>query len=305
MFVYIVLDIAYITMGNKNGVHKIIYKNGDVYEGNLVNGIKNGFGKLMCANDGDTYDGHWLNDKFDGYGEFKNSNSTYIYKGEFKNGYKHGKGKIIFANGDTFSGLFEFYMKHGFCTLTNSGNIYECIFQYNKLDGHCKATINIVSGFGTYVFPNKSTYRGRFKNSMFHGKGTFIGIDDSKYIGNMKNNKMHGEGKLTFGNELIYEGIFHENKFGDIQFIFKYGLIYEEPRTNQNNNSDDSKKIIPNDDLDDINQCCICMENPKECAFNNCGHLCLCINCAKNIHNTKKNVCPICRTSGRIIRIFL
>ena len=48
------------------------------------------------------------------------------------------------------------------------------------------------------------------------------------------------------------------------------------------------------------NICCICMENPREMVYINCGHLCACVKCERRIDDK----CPICRTASRAIRII-
>lgn len=48
--------------------------------------------------------------------------------------------------------------------------------------------------------------------------------------------------------------------------------------------------------------CCICMENPIQTAFLDCGHLNCCLKCAKLIVNSNLNninKCPICRHNLR------
>lgn len=46
--------------------------------------------------------------------------------------------------------------------------------------------------------------------------------------------------------------------------------------------------------------CCICMENPREMVYINCGHLCACVKCERRIDDK----CPICRTTSRAIKII-
>ena len=48
------------------------------------------------------------------------------------------------------------------------------------------------------------------------------------------------------------------------------------------------------------NICCICMENPREMVYINCGHLCACVKCERRIDDK----CPICRTASRAIRVI-
>jgi len=54
------------------------YHNGDRYEGEWLNDLKNGEGKVFCLcigimsyNNGDEYNGHWKDNKKDGRGKNK------------------------------------------------------------------------------------------------------------------------------------------------------------------------------------------------------------------------------------------
>ena len=47
------------------------------------------------------------------------------------------------------------------------------------------------------------------------------------------------------------------------------------------------------------NECVICLTNPPNVLFCNCGHLCLCSECERKKISNK---CPICKTENKIIR---
>ena len=47
------------------------------------------------------------------------------------------------------------------------------------------------------------------------------------------------------------------------------------------------------------NECVICLTNPPNVLFCNCGHLCLCLECERK---KLSNKCPICKTENEIIR---
>ena len=47
------------------------------------------------------------------------------------------------------------------------------------------------------------------------------------------------------------------------------------------------------------NECVICLTNPPNVLFCNCGHLCLCLECERKKNSNK---CPICKTENTIIR---
>ena len=87
------------------------YKNGDIYEGNFINDLKEGKGE-MEYNNGDKYNGIWKDDKREGKGKLIYSNGD-IYNGDWKNDKKEGKGTMEYYNGDTYEGNFINDLKEG------------------------------------------------------------------------------------------------------------------------------------------------------------------------------------------------
>ena len=74
-----------MTNGRMNGYGKYKYKNGIVYEGTFVNGIKEGLGKLISGDR--IYEGEFKNGKPDGEGvlTIKGKRYNIIYKdGKFR-----------------------------------------------------------------------------------------------------------------------------------------------------------------------------------------------------------------------------
>ncbi|MCP4241485.1 MAG: RING-HC finger protein, partial [bacterium] len=52
---------------------------------------------------------------------------------------------------------------------------------------------------------------------------------------------------------------------------------------------------------DKQNECVVCFDLERSHVCIPCGHLCLCINCAKTVNDT----CPLCNTNcGDIIKVF-
>ena len=72
------------------------------YEGNLENGIRNGYGKLY-ENNILVYEGEWVNNKYDGKGKLYFKNGNVKYDGNWCNG-KEVSGINYFENGSL---LFE------------------------------------------------------------------------------------------------------------------------------------------------------------------------------------------------------
>jgi hypothetical protein len=68
---------------------KIKYLNGDIYEGYLENGKKQGYGKMIYSY-GDIYDGYWKNDNKHGNGTLITSKCN-IYDGEWIAGMLYSK----------------------------------------------------------------------------------------------------------------------------------------------------------------------------------------------------------------------
>lgn len=82
----------------------ILMPDGSIYEGELKDGIANGFGKLIYTEpDGEPdyfsdwekgliYEGNFLNGKKHGFGKLYNEN--YVYEGDWKFSQKSGAGKL-------------------------------------------------------------------------------------------------------------------------------------------------------------------------------------------------------------------
>ena len=83
------------------------------YEGDLINGIRNGKGKLYYEDGSIKYEGEFKNNKFEGNGKFYYRDGNY-YIGQFRNGLKHGKGIEYYENGNKiFEGDFINDKKEG------------------------------------------------------------------------------------------------------------------------------------------------------------------------------------------------
>ena len=94
---------------NKNYINDIgiaLWDEGDIYEGEFKNNIKEGIGTYRWE-DGSTYMGHFENNQLNGYGymNFANGNS---YVGEFDDGYLSGWGKFTWEDGKCY---WNFYME--------------------------------------------------------------------------------------------------------------------------------------------------------------------------------------------------
>lgn len=86
--------------------NSIKLKNGNLYNGNLINKIPNGKGHEIYKN-GDFYIGYYKRGRKEGLGEF-HCNNKYIYIGNYKNDLFDGFGVMIFSNGIRNYGKWKF-----------------------------------------------------------------------------------------------------------------------------------------------------------------------------------------------------
>ena len=149
----------------------IVYANGDIYEGEWKNDLREGRGVLKFSN-GDFYEGEWKNDLREGRGVLKFSNGD-NYEGEWKNNFREGKGVLKFSNGD-------------------------------KYDGEWKKDLR--EGSGMLRFSNGDLYDGEWKNDLREGSGMFRNSDWDIYDGEWKNDLREGRGVLKLSNGDKYEG---------------------------------------------------------------------------------------------------
>ena len=73
--------------------------------------MKNGFGKIVWVN-GDYYEGQFKDNYFQGNGCFENIEKKIKYSGEWKHGQKHGKG-ILNEDEKVYEGNFANDLKEG------------------------------------------------------------------------------------------------------------------------------------------------------------------------------------------------
>lgn len=80
-----------------NGQGIRVYESGDKYEGEFINGAREGRGTYIWKN-GNKYIGEWESNDLNGHGIFYWANGD-RYEGEWKNGNREGEGTLTLANG--------------------------------------------------------------------------------------------------------------------------------------------------------------------------------------------------------------
>ena len=85
--------IIELNHNKKSGHGTVIYRD-YIYEGQLLNGKKEGYGKQIFfgSKTGTVYEGNWSNDKKNGTGKFNDLSGT--YEGDWKDDKKNGTGSF-------------------------------------------------------------------------------------------------------------------------------------------------------------------------------------------------------------------
>ena len=195
--------------GKKEGEGKLIYMNGNGYEGTFAAGSQNGKGKLTQI-DGEIYEGDWKNGKMNGQGLRIHSNGD-KYIGNHLNNARNGKGTYFFANGDLYNGDWVNGNANGRGVLKfRNGDVY---------DGDFKD--NYICGKGKFKKKNGDIYIGEFKSGLINGKGKYVNNLGEQYIGGFLSGKKHGFGKLyNKEGKLIQSGNWKNDKFyGNVKDI--------------------------------------------------------------------------------------
>jgi hypothetical protein len=182
-----------------SGTGKITWANGDVFEGTLINGRRNGVGQSVLAN-GQRYNGDWLNDLQTGRASVKFPDGNH-YEGPVVNGRPHGQGRMLYASGDSYSGQFNAGVKEG-------RGIY--IWKNGqKFDGEWKN--QSPAGMGRMEFASGAIYEGQFSDGEPNGKGTFKWPGGDQYTGEWKTGKKHGQGSFTWKSGDRWDGVYEND----------------------------------------------------------------------------------------------
>ncbi|CAL8067975.1 unnamed protein product [Calicophoron daubneyi] len=138
-----------------------------------------------------------------------------VYLGEYEGGRnihdeRHGYGKAILPNGDSYEGMYENGKRHG-----------EGIYKFKngaRYDGHYQE--NRKHGLGTFYYPDGSIYEGMWTDGLRNGRGKYTYINGDVYEGEWRDHLRHGQGTYTFfATKLRYEGTWKAGKmdgFGEL-----------------------------------------------------------------------------------------
>lgn len=185
-----------------NGEGKMVYSNGNIYEGDFINGKADGQGTSNFA-DSATYTGQYSNDLFHGKGKYIYPNGS-IYDGNWVKGKIEGRGKFVNSNGTTYEGDYVNGKANGQGIFKlKDGRIYAGQFSND-----------LINGKGKMTFADGGIYEGNWVNGNREGQGTYTAKDGSYASGEWKNNNLNGYGKdYSKATNITREGTYRDGFF--------------------------------------------------------------------------------------------
>ncbi|KAJ5919525.1 hypothetical protein N7454_009360 [Penicillium verhagenii] len=143
-------------------------------------------------------------------------------------------------------------------------------------------------------------YSGEFLKGYYHGNGKHLSGTGTVYEGDFVFGRRHGQGKMEYPTGDTYDGDWVED--------VRHGQgTYVEKKTGNSyvGGYKDGKKYgkgisyweVADEEAD---LCQICYSEEQDAVFIDCGHVCSCVTCAKQV-----DLCPICRKSIKsVIKIY-
>jgi len=183
------------------------YNNGKIsFEGILIKGEKNGFGKEYDENGYLIFDGEYKDDlKWNGKRK-EYLDAKLIFEAEIQ------KGIIIYSKLYDKNNILEFKNGNGY---TREYGLIQVTYLLEYLEFEGEFIDGIKNGKGKeYSYFGDLKYEGEYFNGKRHGKGKeYNNFGDLKYEGEYFNGERHGKGKEynNFGT-LIFEGEYINGK---------------------------------------------------------------------------------------------
>ncbi len=208
------ISVAFNTDANADA-ERIKLPNGDLYEGEVVDGVRTGQG-VYTWSDGYRYEGQFANNRLQGEGTYYWPDGR-KYVGEFSADKRQGEGRLEWPNGDIYIGDFFQDQMHGQGTFEwENGDRYTGTFSDGKR-----------SGRGSFVWESGERYDGDFVGGILVGKGQFKWPDGREFAGQFKDGRKQGAGVFRWPNGNRYVGEFSDDvRDGLGVFYWRDGTIY-------------------------------------------------------------------------------
>jgi len=176
-----------------------------------------GRGKFL-DDDGNVYEGDYVNGKPHGKGK-KTFTDGKVYEGDYDEGSESGKGKMTLLNGAVYEGDFMLGAPHGFGrSKEENGSVYHGGWSNGKKSGRCK-----------YTFANGNVYEGNWEGEDANGKGKMTLKNGNVYEGDFVNGKPHGKGKATYPDGRVEKGKWKNGEFKGLFGFSSSSGSYGEP----------------------------------------------------------------------------
>lgn len=205
-------DAKPVVDSSSNRLKKTInYDDGTIYEGEVLNGKPDGYGKMMFSN-GNIYEGFFLNGKRGGKGRFTWSSGAF-YEGVWVQDLREDEhGHQLFSDGSVYDGGWKAGKRDGYGAQEwKDGRMYVGEWKDDKRNGQ-----------GIMSFPDKATYDGEWVDDEYCGYGIYTRKDGFKYVGEWGIDSGGGYGIYVmledeFKKTWVYDGpqgVHHPIKFG-------------------------------------------------------------------------------------------
>lgn len=191
-----------------HGVLQCVLVNGEwKYEGNFKHGEYYGKGRMIYAN-GDEYNGYWEKNEWNGKGVLLQNGNK--YNGEFKDN-QFTEGVMKYANGDKFHGewISNFKTGQGIMIYAN-GERYNGYWEEDKRTG--RGVMKFKTG-GSTNYKTGDVYKGEWYQDSMDGKGKLLYDNGEIYEGDWEANKKEGHGTMTYIDGQEKSGIWRNDKF--------------------------------------------------------------------------------------------
>ncbi|KAI9763004.1 MAG: hypothetical protein M4579_000067 [Chaenotheca gracillima] len=172
--------------------------------------------------------------------------------------------------------------------LLNGG--FESVHDYLKCSGARNDASRPLDGFVTLSYFSSAYFSGFMKNGRAHGHAKRIGMSGEDYEGAHVSGHRHGKGTMIFRNGDIYDGDWSQDLMegeGNLSYA-KTGNSYIGGFKAGRRHGKGTMHYLVSDE--EQNLCQICYEDEMDCLFYDCGHVCACVGCAKQV-----DTCPVCR----------
>lgn len=206
-----------------SGTGRISFANGDIYNGTIEMGKREGNGKFVWAN-GQRFEGEWRRDRPNGQGAMWFTNGDH-YEGAIEDGVPNGTGRMKYGSGDRYEGQFRSGAAHGRGAYTwvsgqrmdgdwvegqSIGNSNMRFANGDIYDGAVSG--GSPNGRGRMIYAAGDMYVGNFRNGLPDGEGTFMWKRGDQYKGQWKGGVKEGPGVMTWENGERWQGIYRNDQ---------------------------------------------------------------------------------------------